>query len=92
MSSDRDTDRVLSAPHHPQAEAIALEGSNAGLWAYLATVRVIAHGGCRAETRTVRGLFCARNHHEARARATTLAADKARQLGHVVDVSLTRLW
>jgi hypothetical protein len=95
MSSDRDIDRVSSAPHHALAEAaapVAAEGSHTGLWAYLATVRFIARGGHRAETRTVRGLFCAKNHHDARARATSLASEKARELGHVMDVSLSRLW
>ncbi|MEY3143920.1 MAG: hypothetical protein RLY21_2413 [Planctomycetota bacterium] len=93
--NDRDTNNELSASHHGYAETAALvaaDGGHTGLWAYLAEVRVIANGGCRAETRIVRGLFCAKNHHEARARASTLAAAKARELGHVIDISLSRLW
>jgi hypothetical protein len=93
--NDRDANSAFSFPHHAHPEAaavVAAEGSHTGLWAYLAEVRVIARGGHRAETRVVRGLFCAKNHHEARARATTLATEKARELGHVVDISLSRLW
>ena len=92
---DRDTASATFRPHHELAEAAAVAapaGTRAGLWAYLAEVRVIAAGRFRAETRTVSGLFCAGNHHEARARATALAAEKARELGHAVDISLTRLW
>lgn len=90
-----DHDHADATPRYAHAEAAALDatdGGHTGLWAYLAEVRVITRGGCRAETRTIRGLFCAKNHHEARARATTLAAAKARELGHVVDMSLSRLW
>ena len=96
--NDRDIDSILPAHRSPvaalavPAASAAASGAHAGLWAYLAEVRVIAHGGFRAQTRVVRGLFCARNHHEARARATTLATEKARELGHVVDLALTRLW
>jgi hypothetical protein len=32
------------------------------------------------------------NHHDARARASALATEKARELGHVVDIAITRLW
>lgn len=77
------------------ADALPLEQDPAarlGLWAYLATVRVIVRGGQSAQTRTIRGLLVARNHREAQGRATAVAADKARQLGHVIDVDLTRLW
>lgn len=68
------------------------EGIRIGLWVYLAEVRVIVRGGHRSEVRIVRGLFCARNHRLARARAVELAGRQARQLGNVVDVSVTRLW
>jgi hypothetical protein len=78
-----------------RADALALADDPAarlGLWAYLATVRVIVRGGQAAQTKTIRGLLCARNHREAQGRATAVAAEKARQLGHVIDIDLTRLW
>lgn len=81
-----------SSPHPAVAALAAPDEAHAGLWAFLAEVRVVAPGGHRSEIRMVRGLFCAKNHHDARARATNLAAEKARELGHVVDISLTRLW
>jgi hypothetical protein len=93
--SNRFINQARTDSHPAVVEAASMtapECGRAGLWAYLAEVRVIATGGFRTESRVVRGLFCARNHHDARARATALAAEKARELGHVVDISLTRLW
>ena len=92
---DRDTNDHFAIPQARSAEAAAIAAkpdSRTGLWAYLAEVRVILRGGHRAEIRIVRGLFCARNHHDARTRAGALAAEKARELGHVVDIAVTRLW
>ncbi|MFM7261987.1 MAG: hypothetical protein ACKO3W_15465 [bacterium] len=84
---------LLSHSNEPSTEASATPpDASAGLWAYLAEVRVIVHGECQAVTRRVRGLFCAKNHHEARAHALALAAEKARRIGHVMDVRLTRIW
>ena len=93
--NDREPQFPQSYSQSRAAEATAFlapTDSRTGLWAYLAEVRVVLRGGFRAETRVVRGLFCAKNHHEARARASTLAAAKARELGHVVDLAVTRLW
>jgi hypothetical protein len=63
-----------------------------GLWAYLAKVRVVARGGAAVQARSIRGLLCARNHREAQGRATAVVAEKARQLGHVIDIDLVQLW
>lgn len=92
---DRDTAVLRSTVGQDRAEVAALaapEATHMGLWAFLADVRVIAPGRQRTEIRAVRGIFCARNHHQARARAAELADRQARRLGHVVDVSITRLW
>jgi hypothetical protein len=93
--NDRDTPHVRSDSQSHAAEAAAHAApcdGRTGLWAYLAEVRVVLRGGHRAEIRIVRGLFCAMNHHDARARASALATEKARELGHVVDIAITRLW
>ena len=63
-----------------------------GLWAFEASVRVIGPESIRVEVRTVRGLFTATNLGAARERARALAADKARELGRVLDIDVTRLW
>lgn len=93
--NDRDLSSSVRAPRQQLVDAVSVEpqeGTHIGLWAHLAEVRVIARGGHRSEVRTVRGLFCARNHRRARARAVELADRQARQLGYVVDLSVTRLW
>lgn len=93
--NDRDFSSSVHAPRQQLVDAVSIappDGTHIGLWAYLAEVRVIARGGHRSEVRIVRGLFCARNHRLALARAVELAGRETRQLGNVVDVSVTRLW
>lgn len=70
----------------------ANDGPFTDLWAFVAAVRVEDHDIARAESRTVRGLLVAHNANEARARANEAAERKARELGRVIEVSVTRLW
>jgi hypothetical protein len=79
-------------PAMPSSIEGGAHGSLPTLWAYLAEAHVVVHGECRAVTRRIRGMFCARNHREARSCAIVLASEAARRIGRVVEVRLNQVW